>query len=94
MPIQAEREGRVIALSILNLGSRWGRVAKATLWLLCGPPSRETAPVPIIDEAGWSPWPVQTGMDKITCPTGDRVPDIPARSEALYHLRHPGPHEK
>ena len=34
MPIEAQREGRVIALSILNLGSRWGRVVKTTLWLV------------------------------------------------------------
>jgi hypothetical protein len=38
MPIQAQREGRVIDLSVLNLGSRWSKVIKATLWLICPPP--------------------------------------------------------
>jgi len=30
---------------------------------------------------------------KISSPTGIRSPDHPARSESLYRLRYPGPHE-
>lgn len=46
MPIQAQREGRVTALCILNLGSTWGTVVKATLWLLCSHHARGNRPGP------------------------------------------------
>ena len=40
-------------------------------------------PVPIAQEAGWAPGPVQIGAVNLA-PTGIRSPDLPARSESLY----------
>jgi hypothetical protein len=48
-------------------------------------------PVPIVQEAGWSPGPVWTGAKNLAL-TGTRSPDRPARSESLYRLTYPGPH--
>ena len=45
-------------------------------------------PVPIVQEAGWSPRPVWTGAENLA-PTGIRSPDRPARSQSLYRLRYP-----
>ena len=47
-------------------------------------------PVPIVQEAGWTPGPVWTGAENLT-PTGIRSPDRSARSELLYRLSYPGP---
>ena len=47
-------------------------------------------PVPIVQEAGWAPGPVWTGVENLA-PTGIRSPDRPARSESLYRLSYPGP---
>ena len=47
-------------------------------------------PVPIVQEAGWSPGPVWTGAENLA-PTGIRSPDRPAHSESLYQLSYPGP---
>ena len=52
-------------------------------------PGKET-PLPIIQEAGWSPWSVWTDAENIA-PTGIRSADFPARSESLYRLHYPGP---
>jgi hypothetical protein len=38
-------------------------------------------PVPIVQEAGWSPGPVWTGAENLS-PTGIRSPDRPARSQS------------
>jgi len=38
-------------------------------------------PIPIVQEDGWSPWPVWTGAENFA-PTGIRSPDRPARSES------------
>ena len=43
-------------------------------------------PVSIVQEAGWAPGPVWTGVEN-PAPTGIRSPDRPARSQTL-----PGPH--
>jgi len=43
-----------------------------------------------LQEAGWAPGPVWTGVENLT-PTGIRSPDRPARSESLYRLSYPGP---
>jgi hypothetical protein len=40
---------------------------------------RETDPVPIVQEAGWAPLPVWTGVETVA-PTGIRFPDRPSRS--------------
>ena len=45
-------------------------------------------PVPIVQEAGWTPGPVWTGAENLV-PTGIRSPDRPARSQSLYRLRYP-----
>ena len=47
-------------------------------------------PVPIVQEAGWTPGPVWMGAENLAS-TGIRSPDRPARSESLYRLRYPGP---
>jgi hypothetical protein len=44
--------------------------------------------VPIVQEAGWVPWPVWTGVENLF-PTGIRSPDRPAHSQSLYWLRYP-----
>jgi hypothetical protein len=45
-------------------------------------------PVPIVQEAGWTPGPVWTGAENLA-PTGIRSPDRPARSQSLYRLSYP-----
>jgi hypothetical protein len=45
----------------------------------------EKDPVPIVQEAGWAPEPVWTGVENLA-PTGVRSPDRPARSQSLYRL--------
>ena len=47
-------------------------------------------PLPIVQEAGWAPWPVWSGSENLA-PTGIRSPDRPARSESLYRLSYPSP---
>jgi len=39
----------------------------------------EKIPVPIVQEAGWAPWPVWIGAENLA-PTGIRSPDRPSRS--------------
>ena len=41
-------------------------------------------PVPILQEAGWAPGPVWTGVK--SRPHRDWIPDLPARSQSLYRL--------
>ena len=45
--------------------------------------------VPVVQEAGWASEPVWIGVEN-SAPTGIRSPNLPARSESLYRLRHPG----
>ena len=40
-------------------------------------------PVPTVQEAGWAPGPVWTGVENLA-PTGIRSPVHPARSQSLY----------
>ena len=44
-------------------------------------------PVPIVQEAGWTPGPFWTGAENLA-PTGIRSLDRPARSQSLYRLRY------
>jgi len=44
--------------------------------------------VPIVQEAGWVPGPVWTGVENIVT-TGIRSPERPARSHSLYRLHYP-----
>jgi hypothetical protein len=46
--------------------------------------------VPIVQDAGWTPGSVWTGIENLA-PTGIRSPDRPARSESLYRLSYRGP---
>ena len=46
-------------------------------------------PVPIVQEVGWASEPVWIDAQNFA-PAGIRSPDLPARSESLYLLRHPG----
>ena len=46
-------------------------------------------PVPIAQEAGWGSQPVWIGAENLAT-SGIRSPDLPAFSESLYRLRHPG----
>ena len=46
------------------------------------PPGKD--PVPILQEAGWTPGPV--GMGGKSRPHRDSIPDRPARSQSLYRL--------
>ena len=45
-------------------------------------------PVPIVQEAEWTPGPVWTGAENLA-PTGIQSPDRPARSQSLYRLSYP-----
>ena len=46
------------------------------------PPGKK--PVPILQEAGWTPGPVWTGGK--SCPYRDSIPDCPVYSQSLYRL--------
>jgi hypothetical protein len=46
-------------------------------------------PVAIVQEAGWASEPLWIGAKNLA-PTGIRSPDLPARRESLYGLRHLG----
>jgi hypothetical protein len=73
--------------SFFNLGARWEWAVNVTPRPLY---SRETNPVPIVQEAGWTQ--NRSGrVRKISPKTGIRFPDRPARSESLYRLSYPGP---
>jgi len=52
-------------------------------------PTRK-GPVPIVQEAGWAPGPVWTGVENLAS-TGIRSPDCPPRSESPCRLNYPGP---
>jgi hypothetical protein len=45
-------------------------------------------PVPIVQEAGWAPGPVWTGVENLT-PTRIQSPNCPAHSRSLYRLSYP-----
>jgi hypothetical protein len=85
--MKAQRESTGIAHSFFNFGTRWGWVVNATPRSLY---PRKTAPVLIVQEAGWAPGPVWTGAENLA-PTGIQSPDRPARSELVYRLSCRGP---
>jgi hypothetical protein len=78
----AQRVGRGIALLFHDRGIRRGKWSAArpnrTL-----PPGKD--PVPIVQEAGWTPGPVWTGAENFTI-NGIRSPDRAARSQSLHRL--------
>jgi hypothetical protein len=81
----AHRGSRGIALPFHDHDTRRGWGFSVTPWLLFTP---EKDPVPIVQEAGWAPGSVWTGVVN-PAPTGIRSPDLPARSQSLYRLRYP-----
>ena len=83
-PGVAQRVGRGIALLFHDRGTRRRWVVSSTP----GPHfTRGKDPVPILQEAGWTPGPVWTGGN--SRPHRDSIPDRPARSQSLYRLSYP-----
>ena len=80
----AQRVGRGIALLFHDRGTRRG-------WVVSSAPRPHFTPgkdpVPILQEAGWAPWPVWTGGK--SRPHRDSIPDRPARSQSIYRLSYP-----
>ena len=68
-------------------GARRGWVVNATPRPLY---SWERAQVLILQEGGWDPGPIWTGVENLGS-TGIRSPDRAARNESLYQLRYSGP---
>ena len=79
------RGSRGIALLFLDHGTRRGWGVSVTPRPLFTPGK---VPVPIVQEAGWTPGPVWTGAENLSS-TGIRSPDRPARSQSLYGLSYP-----
>jgi hypothetical protein len=76
----AQRVGR--ALLFHDLVTRRGRLVSVTPWPYFTP---RKDPVPIVQEAGWAPGPVWTGVENLA-PMGIRSPNRPAHSQSLYRL--------
>jgi hypothetical protein len=85
--MKAHRESRGIALLFSDLDTRRGWGVSVTPRPLSTPVND---PIPIVQEAGWTPGPVWTGAE-ISHPTGIRSPDGPASSQLLYLLSYPPP---
>ena len=81
----AHRGSRGIALPFHDHSTRRGLVVSFKPQPLFTPGKN---PVPIVQEAGWAPGPVWTGVENLA-PTGIRSPDRPARSQSLYCVRYP-----
>ena len=78
----AHRGSRSIILPFLDHGTRRGWGVSVTPRPLFTP---RKDPVPIVQEAGWGPRPVWTGVENLAH-TGIQSPDRPARSQSLYRL--------
>jgi len=81
----AHMGSKCISLLFLDHGTRKGWGISVTPRPLFTPGKD---PVPLVQEAGWDPGPVWTGVENFA-PTGIRSPDRPARSQSLYRLRYP-----
>ena len=79
----AHRGSRGIALPFLDHGTRRGWGVSVTPRPIFTPGKD---PVPIVQEAGWAPGPVWTGVENFT-PTRIWFPGRPACSKSLYRLR-------
>jgi len=77
----AQRVGIGIALLFHYRDTRRGWVVSSTLRPHF---THRKDPVPILQEAGWTPWPVW--RDEKSRPHRDSIPDRPARSHSLYRL--------
>ena len=80
-PGVTQRVGRGIALLFHDRGTRRGWVVSPTHRPHF---TLRKDPVPILQEAGWAPWPFWTGGK--SRPHRDSIPDRPARSQSLYRL--------
>ena len=80
----AHKGSRGIALLFLDHGTRRGWGVSFMPWPLFTPVKD---PLSIVQEAGWAPGPVSTGVEYLS-PTGIRSPDRPARSQSLYQLHY------
>ena len=78
----AHRGSGGIAILFLDHGTRRGWGVSVTPRTLFTP---VRGPVPIVQEAGWAPGSVWTGVKNLAT-TGVRTPDRPARSQSLYRL--------
>ena len=83
-PGMAQRVGEAIALLFHGRSTRRGWVVSSTPWPHF---THRKDPVPILQEAGWAPWPVWTGGK--SRPHRDSIPDRPVRSQSLYQLSYP-----
>ena len=83
-PGVAQKVGRGMALIFHDRGTRSRWVVSSTPRAHYNPGKD---PVPIVQEAGWTPGPVWTGG--ISRPHRDSIPDRPARSQSLYRLSYP-----
>jgi len=81
----AHRRSIGIAILFLDHGTRRGWGVSVTPRPLFTPGKN---PVPIVQEAGWAPGPVWTGVENHAS-TGIRSPDRPACSQSLYRLCYP-----
>jgi hypothetical protein len=82
---RSRRGVEVLLYSTFNLGAMWRQVVKVTPTPLY---TLERDPLPIVQGAGWTPWPVWTSKDNLT-PTGILSPDSQAHSESLHQLHYP-----
>ena len=82
----AHKGSRGIALPFHDHGTRRGLGVSVTPRPLFTP---WKDPVPIVQEAGWAPGQVWTGVENLAPPTGIRSPDCPACNQSLYGLSYP-----
>jgi hypothetical protein len=80
----AQRVGRGLALLFHDHGTRRGSVVSSTPRLHFTPGKH---PVPILQEAGWTPGLVWKGGK--SRPHQDSIPDRPVHSQSLYRLSYP-----
>jgi len=81
----AHRGSRGIAILFHDHGTRRGWGVSVTPRPLFTPGKTL---VPIVQEAGWAPGPVWTGVENLAT-TGIQAPGRPARSQSLYRLSYP-----
>ena len=70
---------------LFNIGCRWGWVINATPRRLY---SRKRDPVPIVQEVGWAPDPVWTGVENLASPEFNlRIIQLVASGYTYYAIR-------
>ena len=89
MPRRSRWREEVQLYSSCNLGARWCGCSKSSPDRLT-PAGRDQ--VPVVQEVWWTPQPVWTSAVNLDR-TRIRSLERPARSETLYRVSYPGPHE-